>query len=186
MKQDLRNRAENFSPAKWWDEKQESITEIANANVKSAVAVKAAPLYNPYEGQLCGRQLGESVEYFLERLPPSITHTTTSMTARAGGIPWIYIANPYRKSPKNDSGELANEGPPDENSDWPQFVVRGGDILEELTSIKNDIEKKKTGQARAAITRAINIERDVIVQKLLDTAVQLHCTSGKVYPACPF
>jgi hypothetical protein len=184
VKRDLENRARDFSPAEWWAKRELSLTETANSNAKSAVAVKSATLYNPYEGQECGRQLGETVEEFLRRLPPSTTASTASMTAGAEGIPWIYIANPFRKPPKIPSEykqhELANEGPPDENSDWAQYVVRGETILAELTSIKNEIEKKRAGQAKATITKAINAQKAVIVQRLLDTAAELHCTSGKV------
>lgn len=152
------------------------------SKLKETKPAEATTLYNPYEGQLCGRQLGETVEAFLQRLPPSTTLGT--MDAGAASIPWIFIANPFRKPPKAHSEykqyELANEGPPDENSDWGAFVGRGGAILNQLTSIKSEIQKKKFGQAKATITKAINIEKEAMVQKLLDTAVELHCTSGKV------
>jgi hypothetical protein len=161
-----------------------SPTELAESNLKSVMKIKSATLYNPYEGQECGRQLGETVEEFIQRLPPSTTASITLTTANAGGVPWIFIANPFRNPPKVHSGdkqhELANEGPPDENSDWAQFVIRGGNILDELGSIEKEIEKRKVGQAKASITKAVNIEKEAIVQKLLDTAVELHCTSGKV------
>lgn len=155
---------------------------MAISNEKKTKPAEAATLYNPYEGQLCGRQLGETVEAFLQRLPPSTTMGT--MDAGAASIPWIFITNPFRKPPKAHSEykqhELANEGPPDEKSAWGRFVGRGGAILDQLTSIKNEIQKNKTGQAKATITKAINTQKEAMVQKLLDTAVELHCTSGKV------
>lgn len=184
VKQGLENRARDFSPGEWWAKKQLSPTEIADSNVKSAVELKTVTLYNPYEGQACGRQLGETVEEFLQRLPPSTTASSTSLTAGGGGIPWIFIANPFRKPPRIRSEykqhELANEGPPDDDSDWARYVVRGGTILAELASIKHETEKEMAGQTKATITRAINAQKEAIVQKLLDTAVELHCTSGKV------
>lgn len=149
---------------------------MAIVNIAAAVKPKPVTLYNPYEGDSrCARQLGETVEEFLERLPP---RTISASEDR----PWIYIANPYRKAPKaeeNRSG-VVGEGPPDEESDWAQFVVLGGNLLEELTGIRHDIEKKKESQANVMITKAVNVQKDSIVQKLLETAVKLHCTSGKV------
>ena len=151
---------------------------MANSNVTSATESKSATLYNPYEGQFCGRQLGESVQEFLERLPPA--------TSQASEIlPWIFIANPFRKAPTSTQGDsskgkLAAEAPEDEDSDWAQFVVLGGKLLEELTSLKHEIEKKKAGQAKGTITKAVNVQKEMIVQKILGTAVDLHCTSGKV------
>lgn len=126
-----------------------------------------ATLYNPYEGQKCGRQLSETVEEFLKRIPPSTTQTTTD-------IPWIYIANPFVKRPNIISEAkpqgLASEGPPGENSDWAEFVERGESILGELSWI---------GQSKSS-ARAIKSHTQGITQKLLDTAAELHCTTGKV------
>jgi hypothetical protein len=165
-----------------------SLTEMADTEMPDADCQSAVILYNPYEGQVCARQLGETVEDFLRRLPPSTTPSITTAGPGAG-VPWIYIANPFLKRPTIHSEykqhELANEGPPDEKSDWAQYVVRGGNILAELTSIKNEIEKERAGQAKASITRTVNFQKETIVQKLLDTAAELHCTSGKVRRSCP-
>jgi Domain of unknown function (DUF1917) len=187
-KQDLENRTGDFSPTEWWANKKMSLTgmadaEMADTEMPDADCQSATILYNPYEGQVCARQLGESIEDFLRRLPPSTTPSIK--TAGPGeGVPWIYIANPFLKPPTIHSEykqlEFAIEGPPDEESDWAQYVVRGGNILGELTSIRNAIEKERAGQAKASITRAVNSQKEVIVQKLLDTAAELHCTSGKV------
>jgi Domain of unknown function (DUF1917) len=175
MKQEYEARALSFDPAEYVKHKIPSLTEIANANLKDTKAPRAPTLYNPYEGAFSGRQLGETVDEFLARLPPA----TTSITDI---IRWIYIANPYRKAPRRDEhdGKESDEAPPDEESDWAQFVVLGGNLLEELTAIRHTIEKQKVGKTKAAITRAVNPEKDKIVKKLLDTAVELHCTSGKV------
>ncbi|KAE9369364.1 DUF1917-domain-containing protein [Stipitochalara longipes BDJ] len=180
VKQEYEAQALAFDPAEYLKHKIPSLTEIANTNLKNAKVVKAATLYNPYEGSLSGRQLGESVDEFLERLPPA----TTSVTEI---IPWIYIANPYRKALKRDGHDQkeSDEAPPDEESDWAQFVVRGGNLLKELTTTRHTIEKEKVGKPKMAITRAVNLEKDKIVKKLLDTAVELHCTSGKWMIFCP-
>lgn len=173
VQQEMEERASSFNPAEWWEHRIPSLTETASANLASATVTKAPKLYNPYEGNPCGRQLAESVDEFLHRLPPA----STPASSRA---PWIFIANPYRKAPKpNNEGELA-EGPPDDDSQWARFVVEGGNLLEELLILKNKIEKEKAGSTKATVTKALNVQRNIIVEKLLDTAVEMHCTSGKV------
>jgi hypothetical protein len=179
VKRDLEHRAEIFSTVDWWEKKILFPTEIANSNTRLTKEEKPVTQHNPYEGKLCGRQLNETVEEFLQRIPPS----TTATTEGPEGIPWIFVANPYIKPPKADPEykqyELPNEGPPDEESDWAQYVIRGGILLKELTSIMHEIERTKSRQAKATITKAINIQKEMVVQKLLDTAVELHCVSGK-------
>ncbi|TVY86021.1 UPF0696 protein-like protein [Lachnellula willkommii] len=173
VQQDLEERASSFNPAEWWEHMTPSLTETASANLASATVAKAPKLYNPYEGNPCGRQLAESVDEFLHRLPPASTPASSR-------YPWIFIANPYRKAPKpNNEGELA-EGPPDDDSQWARFVVEGGNLLEELLVLKNKIEKEKAGSTKATVTKALNVQRNIIVEKLLDIAVEMHCTSGKV------
>ena len=77
-------------------------------------------------------------------------------------------------------GDFTDEGPPNDHSEWGKFVAKGHKALEELTIVKNTIEKKRVKQSKAAITKAVNVEKDTIVKQLLDSAAELHCTSGKV------
>jgi hypothetical protein len=176
--QELENRANSFQVAEWWKHKIPSITEIADANIKNGRNSKAPSLHNPYEGNSCARQLDETVDEFLKRLPPSSTR------AKKLEVPWIFIANPYRKAPrvirKEDGGEdLAGEGPPAEDSQWAEFLRVAGRLLDELLGVRNIIERKRDGQPKATITRAINIEKDRIVMSILKSAADLQCTSGK-------
>lgn len=178
MKQDLEERASTFDVEEWWEHKEISLNEIAAANIAAATESKVATLYNPYEGNPCGRQLGETVEEFLTRLPPATTQVSLQ-------LPWIYIANPYLKAPsaikpEHSQEEVTAEGPPDEDSDWAKFVVLAGNLLEELTGIKHEIEKKNVGKAKSTITRQLNVQKEKIVKKILEAATELHCTSGKV------
>jgi hypothetical protein len=183
VKQDFEDRAGAFSVAAWWKHRISSLTDIANFNTARDVDKQTAVLYNPYEGVFCGRQLNEEVEEFLERLPPATTPVS-------GLIPWIFIANPYRKAPKvlkveKGQEDLNYEGPPDADSDWARFVVLGGSLLNELTNTRHDIEKKMAGATKSAVTKTVNVQKDMIVKKLLDTAVDCHCTSGKVLLGSP-
>lgn len=176
VKQDLEEKAADFNPSEWWQKKLVSPTELAESNRKVATKKKAATLYNPYEGQFYARQLSETVEEFLQRLPPQTTPVSQLLQ-------WIFIANPFHRAPKVDVGNESikshEEAPPGEDSDLAKFVVLGGNILEELTSMKNHIAKKRADKAVAPITKAVNVQKEMIVQKLLKTATDLHVTSGK-------
>ncbi|KAE8448245.1 hypothetical protein EG329_009676 [Mollisiaceae sp. DMI_Dod_QoI] len=175
VKQDCEERASTLNVAEWWEHRIPTLMEVAKANIEADTAPKSVKLYNPYEGQLDARQLSESVEEFLTRLPPATTQSS-------GDIPWIYIANPYRKAPEkadHDDYSVTGEGPPEEDSDWGAFITIGTKLLQELTSIRHELEKKHSSKTKAAITRAANADKDRIVKGLLDTAKSLHCTSGK-------
>jgi len=173
----LESQVGSFSVADWWAHRKAnpSLTETADAGIGAKEAGKTATLYNPYEGNYAGRQLSETVDEFLERLPPQKTSVSEN-------VPWIFIANPYRKAPAPKSEKVELEGPPEEESNWPEFVRKGNELLEALTILRHDLEKRMAGKAKQTVTKAFNAagHKDRIVQELLDTAVKLHCTSGKV------
>ena len=82
-------------------------------------------LHNPYEGVPYAWQLTETVDQFLERLPPE---TTTS-----DQVPWIFICNPYiprvgkRQSDQDQvKGRDNDNEAPDEEGANVQIVVEGG------------------------------------------------------------
>lgn len=162
----------------WAQNRSQSLEEIADANLELMKGKKEAQLSNPYQGLSYARQLEETAEVFLQRLPPSRTPLSQE-------TPWIFVANPFRMVEKRikeeDKGtDLAVEGPPDDESEWSKFVVRGNKLLEKLKVVENEINKDNFGKAKGIITKKINVERDKIVEEILDAAVKLHCTSGKV------
>jgi len=154
---------------------------IASQNLSDVKAKKTAKLYNPYTGLQYSRQLEESVEEFIQRVPPA----TTQISA-LGYDPWIRIANPYYKSTGklerggSSSGDVEEEGPSDEDTDTARFLRLGVNLLQELTGLRHSIEKKNVGKAKAGITRAVDVEKEKIVRRLLDTAIECHFTTGKV------
>ena len=91
--------------------------------------------FNIYEDYPSGRQLSETVETFLKRLPP----LSTSMIEYG---PWIYVANPY--SPMSQARE-----------DQATFVRKGRELLEEFTALKAGIEASMPGKAKAVIGRKV-------------------------------
>ena len=91
--------------------------------------------FNIYEDYPSGRQLSETVETFMKRLPP----LTTSIIEYG---PWMYIANPY--SPRSHARE-----------DQATFVRKGRELLEEFTALKAGIEASMPGKAKIVIGRKV-------------------------------
>ena len=175
-KHELEARASSFDAEEWHKNRSPSLIELARENM-AAQKPEGTPvtLYNPYEGDLYAKQLGESVDDFVQRLPPATTPATEVN-------PWIFLANPYRKVSKNKYSEakLADEAPPNDCANLAEFVVRGNHILCQLTNLRHDMERKNPGKAKGTITKALNARRDETVKELLATAVELHVTTGKV------
>ncbi|APA14044.1 hypothetical protein sscle_12g088140 [Sclerotinia sclerotiorum 1980 UF-70] len=171
-KESFEDRASEFDDTAYWKNHQPSLTEKADANVAQALASPPpkSTMYNPYAGQECAWQLEESVEAFLKRLPPKTTQVSES-------IPWIYITNPFREAPKRIA--IHEEAPPDKDSDWGKCVSEGNRLLQELRTLRNTIEKENSGKSTIAINRLIDKEKEAIVQKILDTAIDCQCTTGK-------
>ncbi|KAF5876384.1 putative dna polymerase ii large subunit-like protein [Botrytis fragariae] len=171
-KASFEDRAADFDTTAYWKSHQPTLTEKADANVAQALAnpESKATLYNPYAGQACAWQLDESIDDFLRRLPPRTTEISQS-------IPWIFVTNPFRKAPKGIA--VNDEAPPSEHTDWARCVTEGNRLLDELITIRNTIERENSKKSTVAIDRMINKEKEIIVQKILDTAIDCGCTSGK-------
>ncbi|CZS98421.1 uncharacterized protein RAG0_07182 [Rhynchosporium agropyri] len=177
---DLEARNSAFDAQKWLENRSTPLIELARQNLTAPRNEKTAvTLYNPYNGMLRAKQLHESVEEFLERLAPATTPVTDG--------PWIFLANPYRKVSKYKYSEakLADEGPLDDGASLAEFVVRGIELLEQLTVVRHDLEKKTVGRTKAAMTKALNKHKEDIVKQLLETAVELRVTTGKwmIFPS---
>ena len=92
--------------------------------------------------------------------------------------------NPYQKPPKATSDMFSQEdlnadGIPHEGEDRLRFESLAKDLLDQLFDMKSKIEKQKAGKAKSTITKTLNIEKEKVVKKILDVAVDMHCTSGK-------
>lgn len=126
---------------------------------EAAAPTIAKVLYNMYEGDVGGRQLSETVEAFLARLPPLTTQLTTTG-------PWLYIGNPYTSH--RPSSEHRRE-----------FITKGTELLEEFRSSKESIEASMAGKPKAIITRKLTPLRKKLETDLLAAAKGKGCTSGK-------
>ncbi len=87
-KAQLNERSDQFDTAEAWNSRRASLVDKALAQLAKERARGAANLFNPLQGHHCGRQLEESLDEFLLRLPPS----TSIVSAE---LPWIRVANPY-------------------------------------------------------------------------------------------
>ena len=116
--------------------------------------------YNPYEGTFCAKQLDESLEDFLSRLPPSTT------TIPAAQSPWIYIANPHSKD-RPASQDIAG------------LRTEGTHLLAEYMSEKAHLEKTHPDKSELAIIRLLTRFRADLERSLFSLAKDKRVTSGK-------
>ncbi|KAL8944796.1 MAG: hypothetical protein Q9216_000218 [Gyalolechia sp. 2 TL-2023] len=154
--------AQNFNPSQYWSNHPYLLPVLAaesRAKAQANSLSPSKPLYNPYEGRICGRQLSEPVEDFLKRLPPLTTHANTD-------CPWIFIANPYARPRPTDY-------------DQGSFMQAAEGLLEQFTEQKNGIEKSMLGKAKGTIAKKLTPLRKVLEEKLLAKAKETNFTSGK-------
>lgn len=138
VKASLEERVEAFDVEESWTQKQTSpsMEEIAEENIAKAMALekskKTVQLYNPYQGIRSARQLEETVDKFLERMPPATTIVSDVLH-------WIWIANPFVPITRFKKELHVEYDLPDQadGPDWDQFKLLGDNLLEEL---KDDIE----------------------------------------------
>lgn len=134
------------------------------------------PLHNPYADLSCAWQLSETVDSFLNRLPPSTTPVTAS-------CPWIYIANPFIPPPAPSPAQSqplprACEPEAPMSSDSLDRFIEGG--MARLHLLSDFItHARASGKPPTVIGREINRERAVAVQQILDLAHHLDVRAGK-------
>lgn len=92
--------------------KQDSSSPTPITNMASTTSTK---LHNAYKGRVSAKQLSETIDDFLRRLPPATTDATPE-------IPWIYVANPY--IPRDDKG--GEEAPAEPGAQLQTFIEGGG------------------------------------------------------------
>lgn len=135
-----------------------------------------AQLHNPYAGLHYARQLGETVDEFLTRLPPATTDATPDLE-------WIYIYNPHipRKDNQSPESQLVrgceNEGPLGPQTRLGTFMEGG---TARLHLLRDFIEKSNaSGRAKTAIGREIDRARGEAVRDILALAHMSHVRCGK-------
>ena len=127
----------------------------------------AKEAFNPYEGEEMAKQLNETLDNFLSRLPPSTT------TVEAG--PWIWIANPFSSHRPLQS-------------DVGGFKTSGNELLEEYLNRKAKIVDQNPSKPASAITRKLKPDREWLEQSIIDLAKSKGMTCGKwmLFPSANF
>lgn len=156
----LEQEVADFDPTSYWSTQHLSLTAIAAANIAAKTPVpNNKPLYNPYEGDLSGRQLAESISDFLSRLPP--------LTSPAGKVgPWIWIANPYSAARPL-------------SQDLSAFTSAGTRVLEFLSAAIIDQKTALVGRPQTILNRKLTQLRKTATEHILDAAREHGVTTGK-------
>ncbi|KAK5057574.1 hypothetical protein LTR84_011574 [Exophiala bonariae] len=116
---------------------------------------------NYYEGTPTAKQLSETLDEFLDRLPPS-------STPRSQG-PWIWIANPY--PPQNSQ--------PESSGDLGGFKQAGFNLLESYQTHREELQAQNPTKPAGSITRMMKTERDKLEPAILSLAREKRILNGK-------
>lgn len=177
----LESRAKEFDVQAYWRDIDEHDTvhpgrKKSSASSPSSAAMTpaaAAPkLHNPYEGQLSAKQLNETMDAFLSRLPPATTDVTPD-------IPWIYVANPFIPREGGAGGE---EAPGESGTQLSTFIEGGGERLELFGDFLRTVDEKKRGgggRVSAAMSKQVTSEREGCVNDILMLARVMKVRTGK-------
>ncbi|KAI1332191.1 DUF1917-domain-containing protein [Xylariaceae sp. FL0255] len=172
--QHLDQRVQSLDVEQWWKDRGDVITPL---KVQASSAMnETCHLHNPYSGQRNAWQLTETVDAFLNRLPPKTTD-------ESDGGPWIWVANPYvKQKPKREAqnqhirgGE--HEAPESDGADLQTFMTAGQERLDFASSFNN--ECRAMGQSSAFITREIRKAGLDAANDILVLARNLRITCGK-------
>ncbi|KAI0893165.1 DUF1917-domain-containing protein [Annulohypoxylon nitens] len=122
---ELKAKVKDFDTEMWWDEHKDVNTPLKiQAQKEDVEMIDVSHLHNPYAGIEYAWQLGETIEDFVERLPPATTNETDTNK-------WIWVCNPYiRQKKKSEASNQQirggeDEAPEEEGADLPS-VVEGG------------------------------------------------------------
>ncbi|KAI0015852.1 hypothetical protein F4780DRAFT_773280 [Xylariomycetidae sp. FL0641] len=177
---DLKAKVQDFDIRTWWTEHEARLQTIKRESPDSLDHM--AGLHNPYASKQYAWKLSETIDDFLDRVPPATTVETP-------GEPWIWVANPYiqRKSKDEARNQLIrggeDEAPEAEDSDPLQLVTAAQERLEMAADFIRMCKGSK--QAPAFITRECNKAGADAAKDILQLAVEMHVTCGKWMIFCP-
>jgi len=173
---DLEKRVENLNVGTWWQAREGAATPLGLQS-QGAPSNDVSHLHNPYAGNKHARQLTETVDAFLSRLPPATTEKTP-------GHAWIWIYNPYRKRKSQMEAQNRHlrggedEVPEAEGADLPMLMQAGQERLDIASSFCN--EYRNSGQPQVMISRETRKAGMDAAKDILDLAQALGVTCGKV------
>ena len=106
-------------------------------NIASVQKTTVSPRkrHNPYEGKENAWQLNETVDEFLDRLPPTEDHETQDG--------WLWVANPYARADQFEADYLKPE--------LPKYMQDGRELLERFLERKEDGQTPSTEELKCNI-----------------------------------
>jgi hypothetical protein len=140
-----------------------SINSVAmsSRDDSQAAAPETARLTNPYEDRAGARQLNETVDEFLSRLPVLTSESVS---------PWLWIAN-FTNGKGFDDAHLS--------SLYPDFIKKSKLLLQEYLEKKDKVQSDHPHLSTGWITRRLSPDRDKLKDAILKTATECKETCGK-------
>lgn len=123
-------------------------------------------VFNPGQGSHDAWQLGETVDEFIQRLPPLTTQSCIS--------PWIWVHNP--------SPDYRNESI---SHDADEFRSRGRDLLSRSIQTRQQLQGKGLHGSKVALTKSLDQESKALQQRITELAVECGILSGKASSPLP-
>ncbi|KAL1881363.1 hypothetical protein VTK73DRAFT_4370 [Phialemonium thermophilum] len=174
MVAELEARVDSLDVKSWWQ--VHGLRRNAGIRSSDEEELRNVELYNPYAGVRFARQLCETVDEFLARLPPRSTDVTPALE-------WIFICNPHipdlQRASAGDNticgGEV--EAPVPYQARLVTFVEGG---TERLHLLRNFIDEcTSSNRPKALVAAEIVKARDEAVRDILTLSHVLHVRSGK-------
>ncbi|KAI0389347.1 DUF1917-domain-containing protein [Xylariaceae sp. FL0594] len=178
---DLEEQVAGMSVQAWWGAHKGTATPL-EPQAQDAAGGDVSHLHNPYASNKYARQPEESVDAFLNRLPPSTTEQTP-------GHNWIWIYNPYRKTKTQADAQNRqvpggeDEVPEAEGADLLTMMQAGQERLDIASSFCNEF--RNSGHTMAVISRETRKAGIDAAKDILGLAEGLSVTCGKWMLFCP-
>ncbi|MBE3043656.1 DUF1917 domain-containing protein [Candidatus Bathyarchaeota archaeon] len=174
---DLTSRVEELDTDKYWEDRKSTALVPRSPQREPKREPNISHLHNPYEGYHYAWQLTESIETFLERLPPSTTPTDVD-------VPWIYMCNPHvQRKPKSAALNQMSKGNEDEGTEelWCDFrcATEGGTARLHMLS-GHTKEVIQTAGLSPAVQKGIDAIKKEAVHDILDLSWRCKVRTGKV------
>ncbi|ORY67087.1 uncharacterized protein BCR38DRAFT_455952 [Pseudomassariella vexata] len=173
---DLELRTSKFDTNSWWLRQQAYPTPLRLQAQKQQQAKQTTRLHNPYADVPYAWQLSETVDDFLQRLPPATTDEIP-------GNSWIWICNPYiERKPKNEAQNqnirgCEDEGPEEEGTNLARFIEGG---MERLHFVSQFVDQfKQSCKSKMVLTRETNKAGNDAAHAILNLAQALRVRCGK-------
>lgn len=154
---ELKARVGNLDLNRLWQTHHDRVAHFPRPQSSGSIT-PTGQLHNAYEGRPDARQLSESVDEFLARLPPATTDCVP------GSSDWIFIWNPYI--------------PRENDEDLDRFAQGGAERLARLSEFA-ETSNFVVGKSQFVISREVAKERRAAVQDLTQLAVDCGVVSGK-------